>query len=310
MPDSSSAPSALSASPPEDAIGVEAVPADGGRRAVIRFEDLAGEPFPYPLVRARVRGVETSLIVDTGASHTVLDVWLLEQLGVELVPSEQPGEGHAGEQVSTMQARSPHLEIERWGPVPGDVLAVRLPPLFRTLGLGGVVSPQSLATRGTAVILDLAAGSLGLVPLDEGLRQGEEASLGPARACRVGGEPAGAVYVVDAAIEGQRARLIVDSGAARTDVLVGSAAGRTLRRRATGGEASYTVSGRVEGRRVEGVALDVGRVTATLDLGLMAGRPSGACPRDGHLGLDVLRRCVLVLAPDHLGARCADQASR
>lgn len=279
------------------------------REATIHFEQRDGKPFPYPLVHARVRGVETRLILDTGASHTVLDVWLLEQLGVELVPSGQPGEGHAGEAVTTSRARAPHLTIAGWGEVPGDALAVRLPSLFRALGLGGVVSPQSLATDDTAVILDLPESSLRRVPRDEA-RRDPAVSLGSADLCHVGDESDGVVYVVDAVVEGLPARLVVDSGAARTDVLAESVAGQRLRARASRGDPSYTVSGRVHGQRVDDVTLTVGQVVTTLDLGLMSGRPSGACPRDGHLGLDVLMGCALVLTPDDFGARCGGTARR
>jgi len=275
------------------------------RRATIHFEELAGKPFPYPLVRARVRGVQTWLILDTGASHTVLDVWLLEQLGVRLVASDQAGEGHSGEKVATMRALQPRLELEGWGPVPGeDLLAVRLPRLFRNLGLGGVISPQSLAEAGMAVVVDLPASSLTLVSDEEAARGGADGSLGLAEACEVGGEPVGVVYLVEAKIQGEPVRLVVDSGAARSDVLSGSRAGRRLRSGATRGDASYTVAGRVEGRRLVGASVSVGRVARALDVAILPGVPTGACPRDGHLGLDVLRDCVLWLAPGHFGARC------
>ncbi|MEQ9322847.1 MAG: pepsin/retropepsin-like aspartic protease family protein, partial [Polyangiaceae bacterium] len=230
------------------------------RQATIRFEDQAGRPFPYPIVDARVRGVPTRLVVDTGASHTVLDVWLLEQLGVQLVESEQPGEGHAGEKVATMRAHAPHLELEEWGAVPDDVLAVRLPPVFRTLGLGGVVSPQGLAGPGMVVILDLPASLLRSVPRDEGKKLGDSESLGAARPCRVGGDLGGVVYLVDGTVRGHPVRLVVDSGAARTDVLAQSAAGRLLREDAASGDTSYTVGGPVRGERVDDETLTVGRL--------------------------------------------------
>ena len=293
-----SAPNPSPASPTEQTVSPR-------RDAVLHFEDIEGRPFPYPLVRGRVRGVDTRLIVDTGASHTVMDVWLLEQLGVELVGSAQPGEGHAGERVATMTARSPHLEIEGWGHVPGDVLAARLPAVFRDLGLGGVVSPQSLASTGEVVVVDLPAASLRMIARDEALSLGAPEGLGSVRPCRVGGDPPGVVFIVEGLVQGQPARLVVDSGAEHSNVLAESAAGRRLVARAAPGEASYTVSGRVQGQRVDGVTLSVGGVTTRLDLGIMPGAPSGACPRDGHLGLDVLRRCVLMVSPSYFGADCS-----
>jgi hypothetical protein len=276
-----------------------------GRRTAIHFERLDDKPFPYPLVRARVRGVDTWLIVDSGASHTVLDRWLVTQLGVELAPFDQGGEGHAGQRVEAMIARSPHLELAEWGPIlGGDVLAVALPQLFRHLGLGGVLSPQTLALPGTVVVVDLPASSLRLARRTEVTASKEERSLGEGRACTVGGDLEGVVYLVDGVVQGEAARLVVDSGAARSDLLAESPPGRSLASRTARGGDSYTVAGRVRGRRIPGAFVTVGSVSKRLDVAILPGRPSGACPRDGHLGLDVLRSCVLFLALDHFGAQC------
>jgi Aspartyl protease len=273
------------------------------RSAAIVYQTPDGDPFAYPVVHATVRGVDTALIVDTGASHTVVDTWLLEQLGVRLVEAEDTEEGHAGERVTAYRAEAPKLAVAGLGSTaPAEVLGVKLPLVFRHLGLGGVLSPQSLASAGEHVVVDLVGRRLRIEPA--GGTRGSR-PFGEAEPCPVGTAGAmSAVFLVDAQVSGHPARLVVDSGAAQTDLLVGSKPGQALVGRSTEGSPSFTVGGRVQARRLRGARLEIGQVATTVELALMPGSSTGACPRDGHLGLDVLRHCVLRLAPDHFEAHC------
>ncbi len=280
---------------------------EGLPSTALRYEMLGGRQFPYPLVRANVSGHDTWLIVDTGASHIVLARWLVEAAGLSIEASGQRGEGHTGAEVVTYQVRHPDLRLEGWGEVPLDeLLVVDLPDVFAKLHLGGVLSPQALAPPGHSVVVDMPGKELRLVPDEwqlDGDRGGDLAP-GAARVCPIDGYTRGAVYVVDATIEGRPARLVVDTGASRSDVLLESDAARALLHRSVRGDASYTASGRVDSRKVPQIELIVGHVAGKVDLSIMPGEQTPSCARDGHLGLDVLSRCVMILSPDRFQARC------
>lgn len=276
-------------------------------RAELRYESLGGRYFPYPLVRAKLRGVETWLIVDTGASHNVMAQWLVDEVGISIEHSGQRGEGHAGEEVQTFVARHPHLSIDGWGELPQDeVLVIDMPDVFEKLGLGGVLSPQGLAPPDHNVVMDLPARELRLVPAEwkMGEARGKHLSIDDDAVCAVEGRTTGAVYLVNGNIDGAPARFVVDTGAARTDVLSSSLAARALMPRSVRGELSYTAGGKVLSRRVKNTTVSVGDVSRDVDISIMPGRQTDTCTRDGHLGLDLLGRCVLMLSPNGFDARC------
>ena len=156
--------------------------------------------------------------------------------------------------------------------------------------------------------MDMPARELRLVPADwrlsdkRGLHlrtDGEEDAV-----CTVDGLTMGAVYLVNANVDGAPARLVIDTGAARTDVLSSSLAARALMPRSVKGGLSYTAGGKVMSRRVHDTTIKVGEISRDVDLSIMPGRQTTTCARDGHLGLDLLSRCVLMLSPDGFDGRC------
>jgi len=277
------------------------------RRAPLHFIQLAGRAFPYPLVQVWVRGHKTWMLLDTGASHDVLARWLAAELALELAPTLRPAEGHAGEAVETFVVDRPEMVLESWGPLAREqVLVVDVPVVFERLGLGGLLSPQALVNDGLTVVVDLPNEILyaSADSATHGAADGVLLGRGDKPVCQIAGPSPGRVYLLSATVEGVPARLIVDTGAARTDLLDGSAAARAVRHRVVAGGASYTAGGRRAGGRVDDATVRVGELSTVLDLGIMSGAPGGACPRDGHLGLDVLRGCVLELRRNHFDARC------
>ena len=287
--------------------GLQPEAATAPRAMKIHFIEVQGQSFPYPLALVRVKGRASWWLVDTGASHDVMALWLARAVGLEVEPFGQRGESHGGQEVGTWLVRQPEMAIDGWGERRVDeVIAVELPSVFERFGLGGVLSPQALAGAGQAAILDLPAAELTLAAADTSLspERGMRLVLGPEPVCTVPGPTRGAVYVLGATVEGMPTRLIVDSGAARTDLLEQTRVARSLRPRTVAGGASYTAAGRMPSGRVDAVSLRIGELSTVVDLGILAGGAGTGCPRDGHLGLDVLRHCVLLLASDRFDARC------
>ena len=114
-----------------------------------------------PLVEAVVNGVPTRLILDTGASDHLLTIDLCETAGVATEPGE-PGTDSTGSSVPSWQAHEITVRVRR--------SALRLlrsrrhrhpAAFFRSMGIGGILSPQHLQP-GSPVVLDLAARRLAI----------------------------------------------------------------------------------------------------------------------------------------------------
>ena len=143
-----------------------------------------------------------------------------------------------------------------------------------------------------------STGSVGNRIVRELLASGEQ------HVCPVAGLNDGALFVVDALVEGREAQLAVDTGALRTDLLAGAEAARPLLSRSVAAEPSYTAGGEVRSRRVPTAKVIVGSVERVVELGIVPGEPISGCPRDGHLALDVLRSCVMAINPYSFAAWC------
>jgi predicted aspartyl protease len=247
------------------------------RGTPIVFRRFGDEEFSFPLARARLAGIDTFVIIDTGATHHVLARWLVDRAGLPSRPSSISAQGHVGEKLAPRDVQRPPLSVEQWGPIDADVvLTLPLPAVFEKLGIGGVLSPQALASAARPVVLDFPRLRLTEVTADHTLGSDRGRSLG-----------AGAAAV------------------SRSDLSRRVPAARPLLRRARKGEASYTAGGRQRALRVSAVRLRVGAIEQRLDLDLAAASPQGSCARDGNVGMDVLRRCVLLLAPQRFEGRCA-----
>lgn len=308
--------------------GSGAAPAAGPRLARLQFE-VSGRQFQLPVVTGSVGGVRTLLLVDTGASANMVTGWLARRAKLPLSSHGDTGRDHVGRAVTTARTPKPSLVVDGWGPLPErETLVIEVPEALERLGIGAFLSPQRLDAA--AVVLDLPRGELregrdlgdekGALAEWASLSRPEARGLPEGRVCLdraslVGGVAfvlpatlrAGAAPGADA--PGNAAELLVDTGAQRTDLLTTSAAGRALAPASEAGESVFAASGKITTRRLRGVDLEVGDVRARLDVELLPGAAESACPRDGVLGMDVLRRCVLVFgrpadAPPSLHARC------
>jgi hypothetical protein len=280
------------------------------RRASILYE-LNGKPFPLPLVRARVAGVPTWFLVDTGANSHVLAGWLARKVGLPLQQLGDIGTDHAGRSIPTYRVDEPDVVIEQWGPLDaGPMLVADVPAPIARLGLGGFLSPQNLPRGAEVLVLDLVLGEMRTTSLEEAQNavrtRGRPLAPNGVRPCEDNASPIrGLAYVLPALIEGQRSELMVDTGAQRTDVLAETRIGRGLVPRSVPNEEEmYAASGRIQTRTVKGAHIKAGEFVVTADVDIVPGAPDPVCPREGVIAMDVLRACVLVLGARDMFGRC------
>jgi predicted aspartyl protease len=259
-----------------------------------------------------VAGQPTAMLVDTGANSHVIAGWFARKAGLTLARLGDIGTDHAGRTIATARVEHPKVAIDGWGALAdGPMLVTDVPPIIEKLGIGAFISPQRLTEDGDAVILDLAGGEVRAAIFEDALRA--EGFAGAtlvgegARACEdTESVIKGLAFVVPTVIDGQRAELLVDTGAQRSDLLLASAAGQALAGRSIPNkEQMYGASGRLSSRTVKGARLHAGDLAYALDVDLIGGESDPYCPRDGVLSMDVLRSCVLVLGRRKIAGRCA-----
>jgi len=266
------------------------------------------------VVRGRVGKVDTLFLVDTGANTHALTRWIAKKAKLTLEDKGDSSTDHSGKTMTSLRAPHPGLVIDGWGPVPDrDTLVIDVPEGLEKLGIGGFLSPQRL-DAGT-LVLDLLRGEMreshdaddekGALAEWSSFSRPEPRSLAEAVACRDDTTPLGALsFVVPAQVDDQPVALLVDTGAQRTDLFSTSPAGKALSPRAEAGNQVLLASGKVDTKLLRDTPLAVGDVRQRLDVGLLPGSADPLCPRDGVLGIDLLRRCVLVFSKGTFHGRC------
>lgn len=260
-----------------------------------------GHPFASPVVRATVGGVETTMLIDTGANTHILAGWLARKAHLELRALD--------DRAPTRRARRaehPELALDGWGPIPDrPMLVVEVPEKLEELGIGGFVSPQQLATRDRLVVLDLERAEMRTAePHEVEALPGRLLGRGPARVCSDEDFQLGRTlaFVVKATLEAHDVELLVDTGAATTDLLIDSSVGKALALKTV--EKKEGTAGKARARVLVGGKLALGEVEATVDVNVLAGGKDAFCPHDGVVAMDVLRRCTLVFAPASMTGTC------
>lgn len=157
-----------------------------------------GCPIGQPLVAAAVQGETVLLLVDTGASETLLSRSLMRRLGVPIQPSE-PGLDHVGADVPTWTCVDTlSLDIDDYRRPIANVAVIDLPPALERAGVVGVLCPQRLHSH-AVVRLDLRNARMEL--LDEAAT-----SVVPDREC---GDGLVAMTLSRSRVEGEISNLIV-----------------------------------------------------------------------------------------------------
>lgn len=286
--------------PPANSGGVVPVGGAGAeahrKSAPIVFESktTGKKPFPFALVAGKVGDQPTHFIIDTGASAHAID-------------SSLASAAHL-----SAPARTSAVTLDSWGALGDKPLAiVELPARFKEHGIGGVIAPQQLAEGGDAVVVDILNRQMRLRPKSTAWSELNDFGvvLTPAEqrkfcAVDVGGAQ-GVVLAVDSSVEGEPARLAIDTGAGRTRLIESSkggakAATHPVLGRSMAVGAATDVAASIHG----GVPLTVGAWATTVDVGVAPGEKHAQCGYEGRIGMDVLSQCAIGMATDEFLLAC------
>jgi hypothetical protein len=116
----------------------------------ITFE-VGAESTHAPMVHARVGGVTTKLILDTGSTDHVLTIELARDAALAAEPGE-PGTDHAGGEVPSWTLGTVPATIGDLGVTLHDAVAIAGPSPFEGWGVGGFLSPQHVHATAHAVV--------------------------------------------------------------------------------------------------------------------------------------------------------------
>lgn len=134
------------------------------------------ERLRHPLAAARFGGTPTLLVVDTGATETLLTRHFATQLGLELAPAE-PGTDHGGNAVPSWTAlEAVAMTIGDFTVELNRVAVIEAAPRFDQRGIGGILCPQQL-DPGSLLSLDFARGHMRLFPEPDDAGTGDENGL-------------------------------------------------------------------------------------------------------------------------------------
>lgn len=269
----------------------------------------AGSPLPLPLVKGTIAGHATTLIIDTGAHMPVVASWLAQDAGLAAGPSIQ-GRDAAGRTVPMHVTDHSGLVIEGWGPADGPAVVGDLPEEFRRVGIGAIVSPQTLATADDVVVLDLTASRMRLVSRTRlrspGAETGGEFTLRDARVCTYDDSNQRArSLVATVTIDGTPVLLDLDTGANGITVGRATNVGRRLAARPGVSEThGLGAAGGFDAVRANDVAVGMGELEVSVPVDVVVGAASAPCGTAGRLGVDYLRACVLVIGQETLDVSC------
>ena len=234
--------------------------------------------------------VKTWLLIDTGAYNHVLLPEVARQAG--LTPRGEfvnvgRGDGLRAELVNA-RLTVPGLPV-----ISQPVLTLELSAMA-PCGQGGVLAPAQLSSLSSALVLDLPGKAMRLVP---------ERAVGTTPASGFRAAFDGLLYVAEAQVDAVPARLLIDTGAARSWVFADSAVGQALMRHARPiDDGAVDIQGHQTTHRAD-AEITVGPMTWRTAIDIMPGHDPGGGD-DGAIGIPELRTCVLTLHYDHLVGAC------
>lgn len=302
-------PLAVSAQQTEQTPRNVAAHASAANRPLPIFYDaaLVAKGFPSPLVKARIAGHEALFIIDSGASVTVVADWYARLAKIPIATAAGAATGSGGK---TATVRTTHRLQGHWSDGQGftltEAIVVAFPPLFETLHLGGLVSPQLLAPVGTAAALDLKTPSLRFVPFARALSDLHlsHAVTVPQPVCRnPDSQFVNRLYLVPVTSAGVTDLMLVDTGATKTIFSTESQITHAIEPATELGPRSEGVGGEVSGQRiVRNVQLLRGGKAVAVNPSI--GAVSAPCDAKGLLGMDALRSCLLILGDSEMAFSC------
>jgi hypothetical protein len=246
------------------------------------------------VLQVTVNGVTGWALVDTGAGIHTLAAWFVEKAG--LVPDASltdrvSGKDASGERLWLRFLDDVPLTLEGSRSLRLSMAAVAdFPAEFESARVAGLISPQSLLRDGEALTLDLRSPSLRIHPAGKADAEERGDRVDACRSTTV--QVPSLLFAVSTAFEGRPARLLVDTGASATRLAGDASAAIGLPRDAARDQLG--VGGVRESMSVaRSVPVRVGGLEQVTDVAIGGG--TSGCRGDGLLGIDVLRRCRLVL---------------
>lgn len=274
--------------------------------ARIRFVTRTGHAFPTPLLYVTVAGQATTMILDTGSPFNVLGATIAERLGLMVLAKRGRGADAAGRRIHYKRIKSPRIRIENWGrPLKTPAVVTRLPTIFDTLGIAGLLSPWQLTQHGQALVINfpdqrLSVMSHAMATTTLDIHAGNRIPL--VASPRKG---AGMSYTMRVHIDGVPVKLLVDTGSTSISVYADSAIGQKLERMPGSIRKSVTlVSGQAGYHQAYEGTLQIGETKENAQLLLMRGRKNNHAGYDGIVGMSYLKTCILLLTPERGIALC------
>lgn len=281
--------------------------------ARFRLEASQGDHRPMrasPIVEGRLSGIPTLFVLDTGAGTHTLTSWLAKKAGLKMQRTELKVRDAAGRSLDLNMVHGVKVAISGLGAftLQGAIVA-EFPPFFEEEGIGGALSPQLLAPAGQAVVLDMLASRARLEDTAVAKRAARAlpqslAERGIQGCADLAAPLANFLFQVPTVIDGDDLLLTLDTGAGRTGIHEASAAGPKLKPRAVPRQGAAAVGGAHEASSVQGVVVKAGMAEATLEVDLVPATSGRTCRADGRLGMDVLKRCVLVVSRSDFAGGC------
>jgi predicted aspartyl protease len=261
-------------------------------------------------VEGRLAGVPTLFVLDTGAGTHTLAFWLAKKAGLNRRQTELKARDGAGRTLDVNLVHRVQVAIPGLGAFTlEDAIVAEFPPFFEEEGIGGALSPQLLAPRGRAVVLDMPASRARLEDAAGAKRAARSlpqslAANGIAGCADLAAPLANFLFQVPVVVEGEDLLLTLDTGAGRTGIHEASAAGPKLKPRAVPRKGAASLGGVHEASSVQGVLVKAGTAEAMVEVDLVPAGRSRTCRADGLLGMDVLKQCVLVVSRSDFAGGC------
>jgi predicted aspartyl protease len=293
--------------------GLGAAPRPNGADMLpLRYEaTLEALGFPSPMIRATVRGKPVWFIVDTGASVNTLASWLVSAAHLEPRQTIATATGSTGVEKSVRLVTNEMIQLDgRRDLTLREAIVVEFPPIFAEQRIGGLLSPQLLAPEHAVSVLDLRVPTLRFEPFEVAVaRLGHNRPLisSDSRVCRNAESPfENRKYAASVTVDGIGGVLLVDTGATSTLAAPGSRIAGALMDRASESSSTRGVGGDVQRmRKAPNVTLERGGTAATIAVTIGGSAPP--CGPDGLIGMDALRRCILVLGESAFAWSCQAQ---
>jgi hypothetical protein len=249
-----------------------------------------------PFISATVAGKPLMLLVDTGATRSILPASFARSQNLRRWPGATDVQMVDANGDAVWMSILPDVPVQ----FEGEPNVVPMDFLMNPAGNDAILVPQALLGRGWAMVIDLERRELSYEP--------EEAVLG-----RLGADGTPLQHVeyrtcgssthrsVRASVNGATAYMLLDTGAEHT-VLARNHPALTSMMSTLGSRGSLVgITSTGQGLKVDDVAVDFAGASATVSAVVI---PANESCWKGILGVDVLRHCTLVWGWSSLWAAC------